>query len=112
MAYTLQRGGYFGADSAECHAVGVHVGGFHHVDQVHVGYIVELLCAQFAHADDGETHMFAAVHFMACDGERAFKRRVRKVGKFGADARLDFDGIVRRGVLRHDCGELFAIGFT
>ena len=112
LAYALQGGRHFGADSAECHAVGVRVGGFHHVDQVHVGYIVELPCAQFAHADDGETYMFAAVHFMACDGECTFERRVRKVGKFGADARLDFGGIVCRGVLRHDCGELFAIGFT
>ena len=112
LAYALQGGRHFGSDSAERHAIGVRVGGFHHVDQVHVGYIVELPCAQFAHADDGETYMFAAVHFMACDGECAFKRRVRKVGKFGADARLDFDGIVRRGVLCHDCGELFAIGFT
>ena len=112
LAYALQGGRHFGADSAECHAVGVRVGGFHHIDQVHVGYIVELLCAQFAHADDGETYMFAAVHFMACDGERAFKRRVRKVGEFSADTRLDFDGAVRRGVLGHDCRKLFAIGFA
>ena len=77
LAYALQGGRHFGSDSAERHAIGVRVRRFHHVDEVHVGYVVELLCTQFAHADDGEAHVFAAVHFMACDGERAFKRRVR-----------------------------------
>ena len=112
LAYALQGGGHFGADTVEGHAVGVRVRRFHHVDEVHVGYVVEFACAELAHADDGEAHVFAAVHFVAGDGERAFQGRVGKIGQFLADSRLDFDGIFRGGVLRHDGGELFSVGLS
>ena len=110
LAYALQGGGHFGADTVEGHAVGVRVRRFHHVDEVHVGYVVEFACAELAHADDGEAHVFAAVHFVAGDGECAFQGRVGKIGQFLADSRLYFDWVVRGGVLRHDGGELFSVG--
>ena len=56
--------------------------------------------------------MFAAVHFMACDGERSLQSRVGKVGQFLADSRLYFDWIFRGGVLRHDGGKLFPVGLS
>ena len=112
LAYALQGGGHFGADTVEGHAVGVRIRRFHHVDEVHVGYVVEFACAELAHADDGEAHVFAAVHFVAGDGERAFQGRVGKIGQFLADSRLYFDWVVRGGVLRHDGGKLFPVGLS
>ena len=112
LAYALQGGGHFGADAVERHAVGVLVGGLHHVDQIHVGNIVEFPRAEFAHADDGEAHVLTAVHLIAGDGERSLQSRVGKVGQFLADSRLDFDGIFRGGVLRHDGGKLFPVGLS
>ena len=112
LAYALQGRGHFRADAVERHAVGVLVGGLHHVDQIHVGNIVEFPRAELAHADDGEAHVFAAVHFVAGDGERAFQGRVGKIGQFLADSRLYFDWVVRGGVLRHDGGELFSVGLS
>ena len=94
------------------HAVGVRVRRFHHVDEVHVGYVVEFACAQFAHADDGETHVFAAVHFVAWRWRARFQGRVGKIGQFLADSRFDFDGSSAVASCAMDGGELFSIGFT
>ena len=92
--------------------VHVLVGRFDHVDEVHVGDVVQFLCAEFAHADDGEAHVLAALDFVAGDGQRAFERRVRKVGQFAADGRLDANRILRHDVLRDDGGQLPAITGT
>ena len=88
------------------------VGRFDHVDEVHVGDVVQFLCAEFAHADDGEAHVLAALGFVAGDGQRAFERRVREVGQFAADGRLDGGRVVRHGILGDDGGQLVPVAGT
>ena len=112
LADALQHGAHLGAHADQCLMVHVLVGRFDHVDEVHIGDVVQFLCAEFAHADDGEAHVLAALDFMAGDGQRAFERRVRKVGQFAADGRLDANRILRHDVLRDDGGQLPAITGT
>ena len=69
-------------------------------DEMHAACV-----AEFAHADDGEAHVLAALGFVAGDGQRAFERRVREVGQFAADGRLDGDRVVRHGILGDDGGQ-------
>ena len=92
--------------------VHILVGRFDHVDEVHVGDVVQFLCAEFAHADDGEAHVLAALGFVAGDGQRAFERRVREVGQFAADGRLDGGRVVRHGILGDDGGQLVPVAGT
>ena len=92
--------------------VHVLVGRFDHVDEVHVGDVVQFLCAEFAHADDGEAHVLAALGFVAGDGQRAFERRVREVGQFAADGRLDGGRVVCHGILGDDGGQLVPVAGT
>ena len=108
LADALQRGGHLGADAGERHAVGA-VGRLDHVDQVHVGNVVELLRAQLAHADDGEAATLAAGHLMTGYGQRPFERRVGQVRKHAADARLLADRVGRGHVLGHDGGQLLVV---
>ena len=88
------------------------VGGFHRVDEVDVGHVIEFLRSELAHADDGETHMFAAFDLMAGDGQRALQRAVRQIGQFTADGGLDDARIGGRGILRHDRREMTVVRAT
>ena len=112
LADTLQHGAHLGAHADQRLMVHVLVGRFDHVDEVHVGDVVQFLCAEFAHADDGEAHVLAALGFVAGDGQRAFERRVREVGQFAADGRLDGGRVVRHGILGDDGGQLVPVAGT
>lgn len=68
LAHTLQRGGDSSADSGQLAGVSVLVGRLHDIDQIHVRNVVQLACAELAHADDCEPAAFAPLDFMAGDG--------------------------------------------
>ena len=81
----------------------------HHVDEIDIGDVVELLCAELAHANDCEAQEFGLLRVALRNGQRAFQGGVRQIRQRAGHRRLNRDRVVVRNIVGHDRSQLFVI---
>ena len=86
--------------------VGYLSGGFHHINKVDVGNIVQLPGAQLAHADDSEAALVGGWYLTFGNGQGPLQSRLGQIGQGPADTRLHLLGLLCSQVSCHNRSKL------